>query len=235
MNVLKIFLAAVVIFLAVPLFAAEETAQPADPLFQQAMKLQKRLALDDAQTLKVREILEREQAAAVKDRDTFNKNALNLIQKAYDRKKETGAQVEVLLNPLQKDKFQEVVKMTRFDRDQFELTEGLVLNEEQVFTVEGILIDYYNKLKEIIPEEMWSDEGPGAGIPMRSPGKAIGASRGFGRMKGLMRSLERKKNRAIRKVLTTGQKVLFEQIQKDRSEKRKRRSEEEQKSGKNNP
>jgi len=160
---------------------------------------------------------------------------LNLIQKAYDRKKETGAQVEVLLNPLQKDKFQEVVKMTRFDRDLFELTEGLVLNEEQVFTVEGILIDYYNKLKEIIPEEMWSDEGPGAGIPMRSPGKAIGASRGFGRMKGLMRSLERKKNRAIRKVLTTGQKVLFEQIQKDRSEKRKRRSEEEQKSGKNNP
>lgn len=232
MNVLKIFLAAVIIILTVPLFAAEETTQPANPLAEQVMKLQKRLALDESQTAKVREILEKEHAAAVKDRETFKTNALSLIQTAYDRKKEKEAQVEALLSPLQKEKFKDVVKMTRFDRDLFELIEGLVLNDEQAFTVEGILIDYYNKFKEMMPEGMWSGESPGPGMPMRPPEKGIGAHRGFGPMKGMMKSIERKKNKAIRKVLTTGQMVLFEQIQKDRAEKRKRGSAEEGKSGK---
>ncbi len=232
MNVLKIFLAAVIIILTVPLFAAEETVQPANPLAEQVMKLQKRLALDDTQTAKVREIFEKEHAAAVKDRDSFNNNALNLIQKAYDRKKEKEAQVEVLLNPLQKEKFKDVVKMTRFDRDLFELIEGLVLNDERAFTVEGILIDYYNKFKEMMPEGMGGDEGPGPGMPIPPPDKGMKPPHGFGPMKGMMKSLERKKNKAIKKVLTPGQKVLFEQIQKDRAEKRKRRSEEEGKSGK---
>lgn len=226
MNVLKIFLAAVIIILTAPLFAAEETVQPANPLVEQVIKLQKRLALDDAQTVKVREILEKEQAAAVKDRETFKTNALSLIQTAYDRKKEKEAQVEALLNPLQKEKFKDVVKMTRFDRDLFEFIEGLVLNDEQAFTVEGILIDYYNKFKEMMPEGMGGDEGPGPGMPMPSPDKGIKSPGGGGPMKGMVKSLERKKNKAIKKVLTPGQKVLFERIQKDRSEKRKQRSEE---------
>lgn len=229
MNVLKIFLAAVVILLSAPLFAVEETKQPADPLTEQVMKFQKPLALDDTQTAKVREILEKEQAAAVKDRDTFYNNALSLIKAAYDRKKEKEAQVEALLNPIQKEKFKDVVKMTRFDHDLFELTEGLVLNDEQAFTVEGVLIDYYNKLKEIIPEGMGSGESPGPGMSMPPPDKGIKPPGGFGPMKGMMKSLERKKNKAIKKVLTTGQKGLFEQIQRDRAEKIKRRSEEDRK------
>ena len=230
MKVLKIFLAAVVIFVSVPLIAVEETSQPADPLAEQVMKIQKRLALDDAQTAKVREILEKEQAAAVKDRGTFYNDALSLIKTAYDRKKEKEAQVEALLNPVQKEKFKDMVKMTRYDHDLFELTEGLMLNDEQAFTVEGILIDYYNKFKEMMPEGMGPGEGPGPGTPMPPPDKGMKSSYGFGSMKGMMKSNERKKNKAIKKVLTTSQKELFEQIQKDRAEKRKQASEEVRKS-----
>jgi hypothetical protein len=189
------------------------------------MKLQKRLALDDAQTAKVREIFEKEQAAAVKDRGTFYNDALSLIKTAYDRKKEKEAQVEALLNPVQKEKFKDMVKMTRYDHDLFELTEGLMLNDEQAFTVEGILIDYYNKFKEMMPEGMRPGEGPGPGMPMPPPDKGMKPPHGFGPMKGMMKSIERKKNKAIKKVLTTGQKVLFEQIQKDRVEKRKEKPE----------
>lgn len=221
-NVFKVFLLIFIIMYFIPLFAVEVNTQPVDLLSEQVTKLKNQLSLDDSQTTKLREILEKEQATAAANRETFKNNALKLTQAAYDRKKEKETQIEALLNPIQKEKFKEISKMSRFDRDLFELTEGLLLNDEQTFIVEGILIDYYNKVKEIIPEERWSDEEVGPDMSMQTPIKEIGAQREFGLMKRMIKSFERKKDKAIEKVLTPGQEILFEQIQKDRSMRRNR-------------
>lgn len=216
-NVFKIFLFVIIIMFLIPLFAFEESTLPTDLLSEQVTKLKNQLMLDESQVAKLREILEKEQSTAAKDRETFKNNALKLIQAAYDRKKEKETQVEALLNPVQKEKFKEIEKMSRFDRDLFELTEGLLLNDDQAFTVEGILIDYYNKVKEIMPEGRWGDEGGGPDMSMPTPRNKMGAHREFRLMKSMIKSFERKKNKAIEKVLTPGQKILFEQIQKERA------------------
>lgn len=215
MNVWKIALTVVIVIFLVPLSAVEKTMPPPDPLVEQLMNLKNRLALDEFQTSKVREILEKEQVAASKDRDTFKGNALDLIKAATNRKKEKEDQIGTLLNSFQQEKFKEMVKWTRFDRDLFELTEGLVLNDEQAFTIEGILIDYYNKIKEIMPEEMWPGEGHEPNISIRVPKKRTGDRPELGPIRRMLKSLERKKNNSIRKVLTPGQKKLFEQVKKE--------------------
>jgi hypothetical protein len=216
-TVLEVSLILLAIILSASLFAEE---QPFDPLSEQVMKLKEKLKLDDTQLAKVREILEKDRAQAVKDRETFKENAISLIQVAYDRRDTTNTQIESLLNPDQKERFKEIVEMTRFDRDLFELTEGLCLNDEQAFTVEGILIDYYNAVKGMIPEEMrpeGGDEKSGRFGRMIPPE----GMRGFGRLREVMREREKKKNKAIEKILTKEQKELFKQIKEDRKKKRK--------------
>jgi hypothetical protein len=225
MNVMEIMLEICLVFIVMILSAslfAEE--QPVEPLSEQVMKLKKKLILDETQTAKVREILEKDRAQAVQDRETFKENAISLIQVAYDRRKTTNMHIESLLNPDQKEIFKEIVEMTRFDRDLFELTEGLCLKDEQAFTVEGILIDYYNAVKEIIPEEMRSegeDERSGRFGPMTPPT----GMRGFGLLRDVIKRQEKKKNKAIKKILFNHQKELFVQIKKDRKKKMKERRE----------
>jgi len=216
-TVLEVSLILLAIILSASLFAEE---QPFDPLSEQVMKLKRKLKLDDTQTTKVREILEKDQAQTVKDRDTFKENAISLIQVAYDRRDTTNTQIESLLNPDQKERFKEIVEMTPFDRDLFELTEGLCLNDDQAFTVEGILIDYYNAVKGMIPEEMRPVGGneKGGRYGRMIPPEGM---RGFGRLKAVMKAHEKKKNKAIKKILTKEQKELFKQIQEDRKKKRK--------------
>lgn len=219
---LEVFLIIVMILLSASLFAQEPTTeanQPVNPLAEKVTRLKTRLDLDEIQTAKVREILEKEQAQAAKDRESFKTNAIKLFEVAYERRNDTNARIETLLNPDQEEEFLELKKMTRFDRELFELTEGLLLNDDQAFTVEGILIEHYNKIKEFMPEGMW-----GGGKPTDMTGRPAGMprnSRFFGRMKGLMREMERKKNTQIKKILTDEQIKLFKQIQQDRSEKRK--------------
>jgi hypothetical protein len=218
---LEISLVFILMILSASLFAEE---QPVDPLSEPVMRLKKNLILDETQTAKVREILEKDRAQAVKDRETFKENAISLIQVAYDRRDTTNMQIESLLNPEQKEKFKEIVKMTRFDRDLFELTEGLCLNDEQAFIVEGILIDYYNAVKGMIPEEMrpeGEDKGSGRFGPMAPPT----GMREFGFLRSMMKREEKKKNKAIKKILFTHQKELFKQINKDRKKKMKERRE----------
>lgn len=218
---LEVFLIIVMILLSASLFAQEPTTQanqPVDPLSEKVTKLKARLDLNETQTAKVREILEKERAQALKDRESFKTNAVTLIEVAYERREDTNIRVEALLNPDQEEEFQELLKMTRFDRELFELTEGLMLNDDQAFTVEGILIDYYNKAKEFMPEEMWSG---GNTDLLRMPAGRQMAARNFGRLRGIVKELERKKDNEIKKVLTDEQIKLFKQIRQDRSEKRK--------------
>ena len=216
-TVLEVSLIILAIILSASLFAEE---QPFDPLSEQVTRLKERLKLDDTQTAKVREILETDRGQTAKDRETFKGNALSLIQVATDRRKTTNMHIESLLNPDQKERFEEFVKMTRFDRDLFELIEGLCLNDEQAFTVEGILIDYYNAVKGMMPEEMQ----PGVGDEKSGRyGRMIPPTgmRGFGRLRAAMKAQEKKKNKAVKKILTKEQKALFKQIREDRKKKRK--------------
>jgi hypothetical protein len=73
----------------------------------------------------------------------------------------------------------------------------------------------------MIPEELRSNDGPPY-EPMSIPGKKSGRYPEFGPLKSMIKSLENKKNKAIRKILTPRQKKLFEQILKYRSEVRKK-------------
>lgn len=209
---MKIKIIALVV-LSVSLFAQGQdktypAVDPADSLTERVTKLKNNLDLDEAQTAKAREILEKDRDQAARDRETYKTNALELIRAAQNRRKNTNVEIETVLNTEQKEEFKESSKMNRFDRDFFELREGLILNDDQAFTVEGILIEYFNKIKDIMP-----DEGMHGGPPMRMGG--------YGGPGGMMKSAERKKNKKIKKVLTDEQKVLFKQILEDRALKRK--------------
>lgn len=215
----------VVIMFSVSLFAEEQQAQPADPLSQKVMKLEKDLKLNETQTAEVREILQKARDQALKDRETFKKNALSLIDAAFTRRKEAHLAIEALLSPLQKEEFKRTRKMSAFDREFFTLNEGLVLTDDQAFTVEGILIRYYNKIDEMLPEDMRPDEdGVIMGRGNRGGGRSMGmAMGGVWGPKSIMRGLDSKKNRAIRKILSKEQIKLFEQINTDRKKKMKER------------
>lgn len=215
----KWMIISLILFSAV-IFAQEKTSPTTDPLSEKVEKLKNRLELDDAQSAKLREILERDRTQAEKDHASLKTNALDLVRAAYARREQTNAQIDTLLDPTQKEEFKESQKMTPFDHDLFELTEGLMLNDAQVFSVEGILIEFYNKIKEMMPDMTTGMDMPAQGRPpMRMSGHGGGPGGGPG--SGMMKSAERKKNRQIKKELTDEQKALFKQILEDRAKKRK--------------
>jgi hypothetical protein len=215
---LGILIIIALVVLPVSLVGQEKTYANVDTLEERVTKLKNSLDLDDDQAAKIREILEKDREQAAKDRESFKTKALDLIQFAYDRRDNTNVEIEQLLNPGQKEEFKESLRMTRFDRELFELTEGLILNDDQAFTVEGILIEYFNKMKEIMPVDTWS-EGRIPKEEMR--GDPPMPRRGYGRTGGMLKGAGRKKNKRIKRVLTDEQKILFKQILEDREEKRR--------------
>lgn len=216
---MKKYIIALVMLSASLFFLGQDKTYPeVDPLAEQVTKFKNSLELDDAQTAKIRDILVKDRDRAAKDRETFKTNALDLIRAAQNRRKNTNTEIEALLNPNQKEEFKEASKMNRFDREFFELNEGLLLNDDQAFTVEGILIEYFNKMKEMMPSGSWS--GSEMANEGRRGGRSMGRA-GYGRLGGMMKSAERKKNKKIKRVLTGGQKSLFKQILEDRALKRK--------------
>ncbi|MCP5106496.1 MAG: hypothetical protein GY950_24135 [bacterium] len=238
---LEILLVVVIVILSASLFVYGQTAQTTqtgqplnpDPLTERLTKLQQKLKLDETQTINVQKILENEREQAATHRQSLKNDALTLIKTAHLRRKTTNAEIEKILTPGQIETFKEIAHMNRFDRDLFELTEGIILTDDQAFTVEGILIDYYNKINEMMPERMrersergMGGTGPGGKEPtgerMADPGEM--PKRQFSGMKRMMKSFERKKNRDIKKILTDQQKERFSQIRKDRKEKRKARA-----------
>ena len=189
--------------------------QPVNPVSQRVNKLKKELQLTETQTAAVREILEKGQKQAEKDRETFKTNAVRLIETAWDRRKTANAHIQEQLDERQKEKFKKMTRMTPFDRELFDLVEGLLLDDDQAFDVEGILIKYYNQFNEFIPEEirerMEDEDSPPGGRRFLPYGKGMGM-RGAGMLKNFMERLRAKKNRAIKKILNNGQKDLFNQL-----------------------
>ena len=214
-KVCVLVLAAVVLLTAQPLVAQDTGIE------KQLTKLQQKLNLNEEQTAAVREILRQEDSQKAADRETYKKDALALIRAAWERRKNTFSKIEPLLDEGQLGEFESFKKPHPVDRELFELTEGLLLTEEQVFDVEGVLIQFHNEfggMGEMIE---------GGGVPMGPPpsgrgrmGMSMGEGRGIG---GMMKEAEAKKAKAIKKVLTEEQKVMYEQIRKDRKEKMKER------------
>lgn len=193
--------------------------QPENPVSQRVAKLKKELQLTETQTAAVQEILEKGQKQAEKDRETFKTNAVRLIETAWDRRKAANAHIEKQLDDRQKEKFKKMTRMTLFDRELFDLIEGLLLDGDQAFTVEGILIRYYNQFNEFIPEEirerMEDEDSPPGGRRFVPYGKGKGM-RGASMLKSFMERLRAKKNRAIKKILSKEQKDLFIQLNEHR-------------------
>lgn len=210
--------AVVVLILPAMVMSAANTPQKqkASKLDEEVLKLKKELKLDDKQTAQVRGILEKDREQAVRDREMFKTDAMNLIGAAQDRRSEVNLQVSKLLDDTQKETFGKMRKMTLFDRELFNLTEGLLLDDDQAFAVEGILIDFYNRLEEMMPEGMRVSGGEGRGGDR-------GGSMDMGRVRGMMRDMQYQKQTKIKKVLSNVQKKLYKQILKDQRQRQKER------------
>jgi hypothetical protein len=185
--------------------------------------------LSEEQTTEVREILQEVQLQKETDRQTYKTDALALIQSAWTRRNFVDNKIEPILDNQQLEEYKSLRKLHPVDRELFVLTEGLLLNDEQIFDVEGILIRYYNEFAPMADfMEMMGEGGPpgppkGGGI---GPGGGRGGmgmpmGRGGGMMAKMMKKIEAKKAKAIKKLLTDEQKELYEQIRKDRRQKMK--------------
>jgi hypothetical protein len=206
----------------VSLFPGEQSPQAADPLALQVIKLKNRLNLTDEQSTKAAKILKKNEEQAVKDRATFKTDAVTLIEAAWERRETANMRIEALLTPGQKEEFQKIARMTPFERELFDLTEGLLLDDDQAFTVEGILIKYYNTLNEMIPEEMRERIAEGDRESDVKRGRPTGMGMGmimYGRFKRVMEEFNEKKIRDIKKILTKEQKILYKQLRKHRKER----------------
>jgi len=204
------------------LYAGEQSHQTADPLAQQVMKLKKQLNLTDEQSTRAAKILKRSAEQAVKDRETFKTDAVTLIEVAWERRETANMRIAALLNSQQREEFKRIARMTPFDRELFDLTEGLLLNDDQAFTVEGILIKYYNTLNEMIPEEMRERIAEGDRERGAKKGRPTGLGMGmmmYGRFKRIIEEFNEKKVRAIKKILTQEQKILYKQFRKHRKQR----------------
>ncbi len=205
-----------ILILSVSLFAwSNEEEKVLDPISREVVKLQKDLALDTTQTLKVREIVEKKHAQATKDREQFKLSALQLLQSARTRKEIANSAIIAILTPQQQETFTRLQKMTPIDRELTMWTEGLLLNDDQAFTVEGILIDFYNRIEEMMPEGMPPMDG-------EKPAMDMGMGRGgFGGPGGMMREMLSSKISKIRKILSPEQIILLKQIRDDLKKKMK--------------
>ncbi|MGD2092450.1 MAG: hypothetical protein PVH61_40160 [Candidatus Aminicenantes bacterium] len=222
MNILIDILLVFILVFPASSFAGEQSHQTADPLAQQVMKLKKRLNLTDEQSTKVKKILKRAGDQAIKDRETFKTDAVTLVELAWERRETANMRIEALLNSDQREEFQKIARMTPFDRELFDLTEGLLLDDDQAFTVEGILIRYYKSLNELIPEEMRERIAEGDRERDVKRGRPTGMGMGmfkYGRLKRVMEEFNDQKIRAIKKVLTKAQKKLYKQLRKHRKER----------------
>ena len=217
-NIILVF----VLSFPVLLFAEEQSHQPVDPFAQQVMKLKKQLNLTDEQTTKVEKILKKSGEQAVKDRATFKTDAVNLIEAARERRETANMRIEALLTPGQKEEFPKIKKMPPFDRELFDLTEGLLLDDDQAFSVEGILIKYYNTLNEMIPEEMrerLAEADKESDVKQDRPaGMGMGTVM-YDRFIRVIKEFNEKKIRDIKKILTKEQKILYKQLRKHRKER----------------
>lgn len=222
--IVDILLVIAIVFLAASLFAGgqeDQAPSPVDPVMERAEALEKDLDLTESQKTALLEILREAQEQTAADRGNLKNDAVGLVKAARQRRRATNKRIAELLEPAQQDAFTKITRLGPFDRELFDITEGLMLDDMQSFDVEGILIEHYNKIKEMMPEGM-EMEGPMGGRPeagMR--GGMHGGMRGGGIMGNPVKSLNSKKSKAIKKLLSKEQKVLFKQLLKDRQDKMK--------------
>jgi hypothetical protein len=201
---LRVFVA--IVFLL--LFSQLVTAQNTD-MEKQLEKLTQRLKLSEEQTAKVREILQEVQLQKDTDRQTYKTDALALIQAAWTRRNHVDNKIEPILDSQQLEEYKRLRKLHPVDRELFVLTEGLCLNDEQIFDVEGILIRLHNEYGQL--SQLMEMMGAGGGGP-GGPGGGRGGmgrmpmGRGGGRLASMMKKIEAQKAKAIKKLLTREQK-----------------------------
>lgn len=211
------------------LFGQLATAQNIE-IEKQLEKLTQQLNLSEEQTTEVREILQEVQLQKETDRQTYKTDALALIQAAWTRRNFVDNRIEPILDSKQLEEYKRSRKLHPVDRELFVLTEGLCLNDEQIFDAEGILIRYYNEFAPMADfMEMMGEGGPPPGPPEGGGSNPEGGKEGMGMpmernggmMANMMKKVEAKKAKAIKKLLTKEQKELYEQIIKDRRQKMK--------------
>jgi hypothetical protein len=225
-KMIKKILTVVFMFLLLQLTPAQDTQ-----IDKELEKFKLRLGLTEMQITKIQGILQEVQQQKSTDQKTYKKDAPALINAAWTRRSHMNKEIESILDSQQLEEFKRLRKLHPVDRELFVLTEGLFLNEEQIFDVEGVLIRMYNEIEPLNHFMEMMGEG---GLPPGSSGGEIDPGgkdrmepmpmrRGRGRMAaGFIKKIEAKKAKAIKKYLTDEQKALYEQIRKDRHQRMKK-------------
>jgi hypothetical protein len=182
--------------------------------------------------------MERDQAAI--DRQIYKKSAMALISAANARKNMLDVHIASILNPEQKVKFEDLMKKRDEDTELFELTEGLILTEEQTVEVRRIVEKFREEIQahqEKMEKNMQGKMGGRSGGMMgrMGGGDKGGKMPGAGGMMGPMSSrdhsfmnelkkLENKKANAIKETLNPEQLALYKQILEKRKEQMRLKS-----------
>lgn len=205
-------------------------------------KLNQQVTFEETQKPLVRQLLVQGKIQESMDRITYKNNALALINAAWNRERNIDRKMEDILTSEQKEKYMETRRMDPVSRELFTLTEGLLLTDEQAFDAEGILINIHNEFKPL--KEITEGEGGGEGMPPGpppdsgefephgggAPPMGMGGGRGMGGGMGMgpgpmggrdnpFKTMEAKKEKAIKKILTKEQKELYDQILKEKKVK----------------
>ena len=204
-------------------------------------ELTEKIGLTPEQVADVKKIFVMSQEQAKRDRVTYRSNALALIQAAEKRRQMTDKRIEELLNTEQMEKFDTFKKEREKNVELFELTEGLMLTDDQILKVGIILEDYEWRLDELNEKMKEMRENLGEGMPgkrgggMRTGGMRGGGMRGGGMRGGMGRrggrmgpfeelsKVRKEKEKKIKELLSKKQKKLYKQILKEQKKKMEKR------------
>lgn len=233
---------ALVFLLSAVLPGFAQTGEPVPPPGD-GDDLAAQLKLTGEQVTRAEKIFEVAQSQAESDRENFKGNALGLIQAARRRREMTDTHIETMLDPAQKELFEEFKRARGRDEELFMLKEGLLLTPEQVVQVEQILDsirkefdakrgkgrgpmgDMDGGMRGGPPGDMGGMNGrmPGGGMRGGGPGGMHGEK--DSKMMDAMKQQDDKKAKQIKTLLTKEQKEMYKDIRKLQKTEMKQRME----------
>lgn len=195
------------------LFAAEQEKE-IDTFIEKQQAVFKKLDLNEAQTKKIKQLLQNYHLQSEEARQRFANDVSTLIKRATKRWQTLTTAIASNLSPDQKKKFESIFKLDPQERELFTIREALLLSPIQTNTVEYILMRIQEEYRRWMPQGT-GVRGSGRPPSGRVPGKGQSARmRRF--MGSMLKSREAKKNQEIKKILTKDQLKRYKQYRKIR-------------------
>lgn len=103
MNTMRV----VSLFIMILFFSSPSFAQPSERVEMQALRLKEKLSLNEEQTSKVHEIIQRQEKQERKDREEHQGDRREMMKATVARMEKTDAEIEKVLTREQKRKFED--------------------------------------------------------------------------------------------------------------------------------